>query len=155
MSRIRLGCYLVWLSGMCALRFFLNLSFAFGFCPFYFILFILPVHFRCENALRFPSYLLSAAARTPTHVFYSYFSIKFLQTHVLNFISLSNLPSQPYRMATDLNLHRKTAVTSPDTAEGKARDTEVHNRERTWILCFCLDRSFSAQMGKPHSIKEE
>ncbi|KAF5357846.1 hypothetical protein D9756_001242 [Leucocoprinus leucothites] len=59
------------------------------------------------------------------------------------------------RMATDLNLHRKTAVTSPDTAEGKARDVEVHNRERTWILCFCLDRSFSAQMGKPHSIKED
>ncbi|TFK36330.1 fungal-specific transcription factor domain-containing protein [Crucibulum laeve] len=59
------------------------------------------------------------------------------------------------RMGTDLNLHRKTAVTSVDTQEGKARDHEVHNRERTWILCFCLDRSFSAQMGKPHSIKED
>jgi len=59
------------------------------------------------------------------------------------------------RMATDLNLHRKTAVTSSDTQEGRARDREVHNRERTWILCYCLDRSFSAQMGKPHSIKEE
>ncbi|KAF9053126.1 fungal-specific transcription factor domain-containing protein [Panaeolus papilionaceus] len=59
------------------------------------------------------------------------------------------------RMATDLNLHRKTAVTSSETQEGKARDVEVHNRERTWILCFCLDRSFSAQMGKPHSIKED
>jgi len=58
-------------------------------------------------------------------------------------------------MATDLNLHRKTAVTSQDTQEGRARDIEVHNRERTWILCFCLDRSFSAQMGKPNSIKEE
>ncbi|TFK72762.1 hypothetical protein BDN72DRAFT_894569 [Pluteus cervinus] len=59
------------------------------------------------------------------------------------------------RMATDLNLHRKTSVASPETPEGKARDMEVHNRERTWILCFCLDRSFSAQMGKPHSIKED
>ncbi|KAF8163657.1 fungal-specific transcription factor domain-containing protein [Crassisporium funariophilum] len=59
------------------------------------------------------------------------------------------------RMATDLNLHRKTAVTSQDTQEGKARDLEVHNRERTWILCFCLDRSFSAQMGKPSSIRED
>ncbi|KAF9479273.1 hypothetical protein BDN70DRAFT_807308 [Pholiota conissans] len=59
------------------------------------------------------------------------------------------------RMATDLNLHRKTAVTSQDTQEGKARDLEVHNRERTWILCFCLDRSFSAQMGKPSSVKED
>ncbi|KAG5644045.1 hypothetical protein DXG03_009197 [Asterophora parasitica] len=59
------------------------------------------------------------------------------------------------RMATDLNLHRKTAVTSQDTQEGRARELEVHNRERTWIMCFCLDRSFSAQMGKPHSIKED
>ncbi|EIN07126.1 hypothetical protein PUNSTDRAFT_89209 [Punctularia strigosozonata HHB-11173 SS5] len=59
------------------------------------------------------------------------------------------------RMATDLNLHRKTAVVSAPTAEGRARDREVHNRERTWYLCFALDRSFSAQMGKPHSIKED
>ena len=58
-------------------------------------------------------------------------------------------------MATDLNLHRRTTVTSADTAEGRARDREVRNRERTWILCFCLDRSFSAQMGKPYTIKEE
>ena len=58
-------------------------------------------------------------------------------------------------MATDLNLHRKTAVTSEDTQEGRTRDIEVHNRERTWLLCFGLDRSFSAQMGKPNSIKEE
>jgi hypothetical protein len=58
-------------------------------------------------------------------------------------------------MATDLNLHRKTAVASQDTEEGRARDKEVRNRERTWILCFCLDRSASAHMGKPHSIKEE
>ncbi|KAF9032161.1 hypothetical protein BDZ89DRAFT_1063535 [Hymenopellis radicata] len=59
------------------------------------------------------------------------------------------------RMATDLNLHRKTAVTSQDTQEGRAREVEVHNRERTWIVCFCLDRSHSAQMGKPYSIKED
>ncbi|EPQ57784.1 hypothetical protein GLOTRDRAFT_71665 [Gloeophyllum trabeum ATCC 11539] len=59
------------------------------------------------------------------------------------------------RMATDLNLHRKQPNVSHETAEGKARDREVHNRERTWLLCFCLDRSLSAQMGKPHSIKED
>ncbi|KAJ7137857.1 fungal-specific transcription factor domain-containing protein [Mycena epipterygia] len=59
------------------------------------------------------------------------------------------------RMATDLNLHRKTAVASDDTEDGRARDYEVHNRERTWLLCFCLDRSFSAQMGKPYSVKED
>ncbi|ESK91396.1 prib protein [Moniliophthora roreri MCA 2997] len=59
------------------------------------------------------------------------------------------------RMATDLNLHRKTAVKSTDTQEGRVRDMEVHNRERTWIMCFCLDRSGSALMGKPHSIRED
>jgi hypothetical protein len=59
------------------------------------------------------------------------------------------------RMATDLNLHRKTAVTTQDTQEGRAREKEVRNREGTWLLCFCLDRSYSAQMGKPYSIKEE
>ncbi|EIW60220.1 uncharacterized protein TRAVEDRAFT_145442 [Trametes versicolor FP-101664 SS1] len=59
------------------------------------------------------------------------------------------------RMATDLNLHRRSTAVSPDTPEGRARDREVHNRERTWIFCFCLDRSFSAQMGKPYSIKED
>ncbi|KAH9981402.1 fungal-specific transcription factor domain-containing protein [Lactifluus volemus] len=59
------------------------------------------------------------------------------------------------RMATDLNLHRKSSSTSPETTEGKARDQEVYNRERTWLVCFCLDRSTSAQMGKPSSIKED
>ena len=59
------------------------------------------------------------------------------------------------RMATDLNLHRRSTGASPDTPEGRARDREVRNRERAWIICFCLDRSFSAQMGKPYSIKEE
>ncbi|KAJ8589697.1 hypothetical protein M405DRAFT_817576 [Rhizopogon salebrosus TDB-379] len=59
------------------------------------------------------------------------------------------------RMATDLNLHRKTTMSTQDTPEGRARDKEVHNRERTWFLCYALDRSVSAQMGKPHSIKED
>ncbi|KAL5511348.1 hypothetical protein ACEPAH_4564 [Sanghuangporus vaninii] len=59
------------------------------------------------------------------------------------------------RMATDLNLHRKTTILGQDTPEGRARDKEVHNRERTWLICYILDRSMSAQMGKPHSIKED
>lgn len=60
------------------------------------------------------------------------------------------------RMATDLNLHRKSATaTIHDGPDARAREIEVHNRERTWIFCFCLDKSFSAQMGKPYSIKED
>ena len=65
------------------------------------------------------------------------------------------LDLHPIRTATDLNLHRKTTMTGIDTPEGRARDKEVHNRERTWLMCFILDRSLSAQMGKPTSIREE
>jgi len=32
------------------------------------------------------------------------------------------------RMATDLNLHRKSMVSGLDTEEGRARDLEVSNR---------------------------
>jgi hypothetical protein len=53
------------------------------------------------------------------------------------------------RMATDLNLHRKSIVSGLDTREGKERDLEIINRERCWLHCFVLDRSISAQMGKP------
>lgn len=59
------------------------------------------------------------------------------------------------RMATDLNLHRKTTVANEETEDGQARVFEVHNRERTWLTCFNLDKSLSAQMGKPHTIKED
>ncbi|GJJ12364.1 hypothetical protein Clacol_006605 [Clathrus columnatus] len=61
------------------------------------------------------------------------------------------------RMATDLNLHRKSNMdtNSASTDEERARAREILNRERTWLLCFALDRSLSAQMGKPHSIKED
>jgi len=71
------------------------------------------------------------------------------------FFPWSNSIGGAHSMATDLNLHRKTATMSPETPEGKARDHEVHNRERTWLVCFSLDRSTSAQMGKPHSVREE
>ncbi|PVG04452.1 hypothetical protein CPB86DRAFT_693451 [Serendipita vermifera] len=59
------------------------------------------------------------------------------------------------RMATDLNLHRKNSQIKFDSPESRAREVEIRNRERTWLLCFILDRSFSAQMGKPNVIKED
>jgi hypothetical protein len=59
------------------------------------------------------------------------------------------------RTATDLNLHRKNTNIKGDSPESRARQVEIRNRERTWLLCFVLDRSFSAQMGKPNVIKEE
>ncbi|GAB1520053.1 hypothetical protein RhiTH_003126 [Rhizoctonia solani] len=59
------------------------------------------------------------------------------------------------RMATDLNLHRKSQPQLDDSPESRARAREIRNRERTWLVCYILDRSLSAQMGKPHSIKED
>ncbi|KAG8728740.1 hypothetical protein FRC11_010306, partial [Ceratobasidium sp. 423] len=59
------------------------------------------------------------------------------------------------RMATDLNLHRKSTPQLDDSPESRARAREIRNRERTWLVCYILDRSLSAQMGKPHSIKED
>ncbi|KAG2335722.1 hypothetical protein BDR05DRAFT_1023426 [Suillus weaverae] len=46
------------------------------------------------------------------------------------------------RMARELNLHRKTSMIRQDTPGGRARDKKVHDRERTWLLFFTLDRSY-------------
>jgi hypothetical protein len=61
------------------------------------------------------------------------------------------------RMATDLNLHKRVraGALAQETADAKAHGPEVRNRERTWMIAFCLDRSISAQMGKPYTIQEE
>ncbi|KAI5481117.1 hypothetical protein MNV49_005552 [Pseudohyphozyma bogoriensis] len=62
------------------------------------------------------------------------------------------------RMATDLNLHRKTVAVLPDDVTEETRvlyEKEIQNRERTWVYCFICDRSVSNQMGKPYSIPKE
>lgn len=59
------------------------------------------------------------------------------------------------RVGTDINLHRKIPYAEGDTPDAKATNLEIRNRERAWLLCYVLDRSFSAQMGKPHSVKED
>ncbi|SNX86216.1 uncharacterized protein MEPE_04925 [Melanopsichium pennsylvanicum] len=64
------------------------------------------------------------------------------------------------RMATDLNLHRKSVATfshspHPDDPAVLDREREILNRERTWYVCFALDRGLSIQMGKPYTIRED
>ena len=59
------------------------------------------------------------------------------------------------RMATDLNIHRKSTLSDGISEEDRDRNFEIHNRERTWLVCYSLDRSISAQMGKPYGIREE
>ncbi|GAA5907259.1 hypothetical protein JCM6882_008404 [Rhodosporidiobolus microsporus] len=62
------------------------------------------------------------------------------------------------RMATDLNLHRKTIAQLPPDIGDETRvlyERELLNRERTWLYSFICDRSVSTQMGKPYSISRE
>ncbi|KAF8598869.1 hypothetical protein BDV93DRAFT_560894 [Ceratobasidium sp. AG-I] len=59
------------------------------------------------------------------------------------------------RIATDLNFHRKSVARLDDSPESLTLSKEVRNRERCWLICYALDRSLSAQMGKPHFIMEE
>ncbi|SDA01519.1 BZ3500_MvSof-1268-A1-R1_Chr10-1g02747 [Microbotryum saponariae] len=62
------------------------------------------------------------------------------------------------RMATDLNLHRKTLANLPAdvSEESKALyQRELMNRERAWMYTYIADRSISTQMGKPFSIPKE
>ncbi|KAK4050348.1 hypothetical protein OIO90_005141 [Microbotryomycetes sp. JL221] len=62
------------------------------------------------------------------------------------------------RMATDLNLHRKTLTVLPDDVSPETKtlyQREIMNRERTWIYCYICDRSTSTQMGKPFAIPKE
>ncbi|GAC99867.1 hypothetical protein PHSY_007470 [Pseudozyma hubeiensis SY62] len=64
------------------------------------------------------------------------------------------------RMATDLNLHRKSVATfnhspHPDDPAVLDREREILNRERTWYVCFAMDRGLSIQMGKPYTIRED
>lgn len=58
------------------------------------------------------------------------------------------------RMAQDLNLHRK-CPSPPGSTLSEEEEREILNRERTWYICFCVDRTLSAQMGKPYSIRED
>ncbi|KAI0738159.1 hypothetical protein C8Q80DRAFT_1222509 [Daedaleopsis nitida] len=55
------------------------------------------------------------------------------------------------RIATDLNLH----VVSNVKPKTEKQEREMVNQTRVWILCFNLDRSTSAQFGKPSTIKED
>ena len=38
---------------------------------------------------------------------------------------------------------------------GLKTDSQIINRERCWLHCFILDRSLSAQMGKPYTLRED
>jgi len=55
------------------------------------------------------------------------------------------------RVATDLNLHHPTAM----KFHSELHEREIHNRTRTWMILFNLDRSTSTQLGKPSTIRED
>ncbi|KAK0519435.1 hypothetical protein OC842_007458, partial [Tilletia horrida] len=100
-----------------------------------------------------------------------YKSVEIVQGFLL--LSLWTQPSERYetdktwlfsgvamRMATDLNLHRKSTLTlppdvSPNDPVVLEWEREILNRERTWFLCFTMDRNLAATMGKPYTIRED
>ncbi|KAG8811426.1 hypothetical protein FRC17_002458 [Serendipita sp. 399] len=55
------------------------------------------------------------------------------------------------RMAIDLNLHIRTST----KIQSEQHERELLNRTRTWLICYNLDRSVSAQLGKPASIRPD
>jgi hypothetical protein len=56
-----------------------------------------------------------------------------------------------FRMATDLNLH----VKSTNKILNEHHERELLNRTRTWLNLYNLDRSTSAQLGRPASIRPD
>ncbi|WFD35633.1 hypothetical protein MCUN1_002491 [Malassezia cuniculi] len=91
-------------------------------------------------------------------------SVEIVQGFLL--LTLYNQPAERYeedrtwlfagvaiRMAQDLNMHRKCVI--PENELNAESERELLNRERTWYICFCVDRTLCAQMGKPYSIRDD
>lgn len=91
-------------------------------------------------------------------------SVEVVQGFLL--LTLYNQPAERYeedrtwlfagvaiRMAQDLNMHRKCVI--PENELTPDNERELLNRERTWYICFCVDRTLCAQMGKPYTIRED
>lgn len=61
------------------------------------------------------------------------------------------------RMATNLNLGMATSFDSPNKSgnlmEELEEERETRNRQRTWLMCYLVDRSLSASVGKQWTIK--
>lgn len=89
-------------------------------------------------------------------------SVELCQAYIL--MSVYSMPSRRWedarewlylglaiRMATDLNLH----VKSNTKILNEHHEREVLNRTRTWLNIYNLDRSASAQLGRPASIRAD
>ena len=89
-------------------------------------------------------------------------SVELCQAYIL--MSVYSMPSRKWedarewlylglaiRMATDLNLH----VKSTTKVLNEHHEREILNRTRTWLNIYNLDRSASAQLGRPASIRAD
>lgn len=120
------------------------------------------LHLKCLQMVRKSAYLIMSRG---------FKSVEIVQGFML--LTLWNTPAERFeedktwlfsgvaiRMATDLNLHRKSVASLPGTHQSDEptvieREREIINRERTWLICFSIDRSISGQMGKPWTIRED
>ena len=67
-------------------------------------------------------------------------------------LPIQNCTNLYSRIGVEIGLHRKTVLSFSEKMEPSIRQSyskEVLARERTWFCVFVLDRSMSAQTGKP------
>ncbi|RDX45931.1 hypothetical protein OH76DRAFT_1532078 [Lentinus brumalis] len=135
----------------------------FARCPFLFtVVCAISSRYYTEKSEIYPIAMHFAKHAAASALLNGWKSVELSQAYIL--MSLYGVPARRWeedrnwlytglaiRIATDLNLH----VVSNVKPKTEKQEREMVNQTRVWILCFNLDRSTSAQFGKPSTIKED
>lgn len=120
------------------------------------------LHMQCLEVVRKCAYVIMSRGFKSVEIVQGFLLLSMWQTPAQRFEEDKTwmFSGVAIRMATDLNLHRKSMASIPGQYDANdpavlEREREIINRERTWLLCFCVDRSISGQMGKPWTIRED
>ncbi|KAH9914369.1 uncharacterized protein BXZ73DRAFT_55048 [Epithele typhae] len=135
----------------------------FARCPFLFtVVCAISSRYYPEKAEIYPIAMHFAKHAAASALLNGWKSVELSQAYIL--MSLYGVPARRWeedrswlytglaiRIATDLNLH----VVSNVKPRTEKQEREMVNQARVWMLCFNLDRSTSAQFGKPSTIHED
>ncbi|KAI0697213.1 hypothetical protein C8T65DRAFT_710435 [Cerioporus squamosus] len=135
----------------------------FARCPFLFtVVCAISSRYYTEKSEIYPIAMHFAKHAAASALLNGWKSVELSQAYIL--MSLYGVPARRWeedrnwlytglaiRIATDLNLH----VVSNVKPKTEKQEREMVNQTRVWLLCFNLDRSTSAQFGKPSTIKED
>ncbi|RPD54605.1 hypothetical protein L226DRAFT_547907 [Lentinus tigrinus ALCF2SS1-7] len=135
----------------------------FARCPFLFtVVCAISSRYYTEKSDIYPIAMHFAKHAAASALLNGWKSVELSQAYIL--MSLYGVPARRWeedrnwlytglaiRIATDLNLH----VVSNVKPKTEKQEREMVNQTRVWLLCFNLDRSTSAQFGKPSTIKED